>query len=186
MIIIKILTIVIILFIINYIIKKKKNILKKKKEKLIKINNADRIIKHIDILNILYSIEGYYYYNQQAYIDLIKYLENFLEIVDLCYIDQHYSTNLYVNLRDLKKLIMNTLVSFEIKLPQEYNIKDVITDMCDVLDKHMHEVYLIHENYIKSKGMDYTVNLIIPNRPEGYNIDNNILEPSKKLYFNSF
>ena len=184
--IIKILTLLIVLFTINYIIKKKKNVLKKKKEKLIKINNAYRIIKHEDILNILYSIEGYYYYNQQAYIDLIKYLENFLEIVDLCYIDEHYSTNLYPNLRDLKKLIMNTLLSFEIKLPQEYNVKDVIQDMCAVLDKHMHEVYIIHENYIKRKGMDYTVNIIIPNRPDGYNIDNNILEPTKKLYFNKF
>ena len=184
--IIKILTLLIILFTINYIIKKKKNVLKKKKEKLIRINNADRIIEHEDILNILYSIEGYYYYNQQAYIDLIKYLENFLEIVDLCNIDEHYSTNLYPNLRDLKKLIMNTLLSFEIKLPQEYNVKDVIQDMCSVLDKHMHEVYMIHENYIKQKGMDYTVNIIIPNRPDGYNIDNNILEPTKKLYFNKF
>jgi hypothetical protein len=184
--IIKILTLFIILFTINYIIKKKKNVLKKKKEKLIRINNAERIIEHVDILNILYSIEGYYYYNQQAYIDLIKYLENFLEIVDLCNIDEHYSTNLYPNLRDLKKLIINTLLSFEIKLPQEYNVKDVIDDMCNILDKHMHEVYIIHENYIKSKGMDYTVNLIIPNRPDGYNIDTNILEPSKKLYFNKF
>jgi len=184
--IIKILTLLIILFTINYIIKKKKNILKKKKQKLIKINNANRIIEHEDVLNILYSIEGYYYYNQQAYIDLIKYLENFLEIVDLCYIDEHYSTNLYPNLRDLKKLIMNSLISFEIKLPKEYNVKDVINDMCSTLDKYMHEVYLIHENYIKNKGMDYTVNIIIPNRPDGYNIDNNILEPHKKLHFNVF
>ncbi len=81
---------------------------------------------------------------------------------------------------------MNTLISFEIKLPQEYNVKDVINDMCNVLDKHLHEVYLIHENYIKSKGMDYTVNIIIPNRPDGYNIDKNILEPNKRLYFNVF
>jgi hypothetical protein len=184
--IIKILTLLIILFIINYIIKKKKSILKKKKEKLIKINNAERIIEHTDILNILYSIEGYYYYNQQAYIDLIKYLENFLEIVDLCYIDEHYSTNLYQNLRDLKKVIMNTLVSFEIKLPQEYNVRDVINDMCSTLDKYLDKVYLIHENYIKKNGMDYTINLIIPKRPDGYNIDKNILEPNKKLYFNVF
>jgi hypothetical protein len=184
--IIKILTLLIILFAINYIITNKKNILEKKKEKLIKINNADRITEHEDVLNILYSIEGYYYYNQQAYIDLIKYLENFLEIVDLCNIDDHYSTRLYPNLQDLKKLIMNTIISFEIKLPQEYNLKDVIVDMCDVLDKHLHEVYLIHENYIKTKGMDYSVNIIIPNRPDGYNVDNNILEPSKRLYFNTF
>jgi hypothetical protein len=184
--IIKILTLLIILFIVNYIIKKNKTILKKKKQKLIKMNNADRIIKHEDVLNILYSIEGYYYYNQQAYTDLIKYLENFLEIIDLCHIEEHYSTNLYPNLRDLKKLIMNTLISFEIKLPQEYNVQDVIVDMCNVLDKYLHQVYLIHENYIKNKGMDHTVNIIIPNRPDGYNIDTNILEPNKKLHFNVF
>jgi hypothetical protein len=81
---------------------------------------------------------------------------------------------------------MNTLISFEIKLPKEYNVKDVINDMCNALDKHLHEVYIIHENYIKRNGMDYTINIIIPNRPDGYNIDKNILEPSKTLNFNVF
>ncbi len=184
MIIIKIITVVIIFFIIFYYLNKKKQKLNNRKTKLVKLNNADRILDDKNLLDIIYSIEGYYYYNQQAFGELIKYLESFLEIIELIRIDDHYSTNLYGNLRDLKKLIINTLISIEIKLPPEYNINDVVNDMQQILDKYIDEVYLIHENYIKRKGMDHTVKIIKRNDLDGYNGDNSIFEPNKKLLFN--
>ncbi len=184
MILIKIITVIIIFAIIKYILDKKKYALNKKKVKLVKLNNANKILDYKDILDIIYSIEGYYYHNQQGFIELINYLETFLEIIELIKIDPHYSTNLYANLRDLKKNILNTLISIEIKLPIEYNINDVVNDMNDILDKYINEIYLIHENYIKEKGMDYTVKIIKRNDLDGYNVDDNILEPNKKLLFN--
>jgi hypothetical protein len=184
MILIKLITVAIIFFIIFYYLNKKKQKLTNRKTKLVKLNNADRILNDKNILNIVYSIEGYYYYNQQAFAELISYLESFLEIIELIKIDDHYSTNLYANLRDLKKLIINALVSIEIKLPTEYNINDVVNDIQEVLDTYIDEVYLIHENYVKRKGMDYTVKIIKRNDLDGYNADNSIFEPNKKLLFN--
>jgi len=184
MIIIKIITLIILLFIIKYIIDKRQEILNNKKEKLVSRNKVKRILKHKNLLDIIYSIEGYYYYNQEAYIELLKHIENFLEIIDLCYIDPHYSTNLYYNLLDLKKLILNCLLSFELKLPIEYNVNDVILDLTEILDEYLKDIYILHEKYIKENGMDYTIKLIFQNYPDGYNIDDNLLEKGKKLYFN--
>lgn len=184
MITIKIITLIVIIFIINYIINKKKEILVKKKQNIVKINNGNRILNEKDILDIVYNIEGYYYYNQEAFIDMIKYLENFLEMIELCNIDPHYSNKLYYNLLDLKKLILNTLISFEIKLPIEYNVTDVVNDMKEVLDKYLNDIYISHENYIKENGIDNSIKLIIPRELDAYNNDYNIFEPNKKLYFN--
>ena len=61
---IKIITLIVIIFIINYVLNKKKDILVKKKQRIVKINNGDRILNEKDILDIVYNIEGYYYYNQ--------------------------------------------------------------------------------------------------------------------------
>jgi hypothetical protein len=36
------------------------------------MNNANRILNDKNLLDIIYSIEGYYYYNQQAFIELIN------------------------------------------------------------------------------------------------------------------
>jgi len=163
---------------------KKKDILKKKKQNISKNNNGKRILENKEILDIIFNIENYYYYNQQAFIELIKYLENFLEIIELINIDPQYSSSLYDNLKDLKKLIINTIISFEIRLPNEFNINDVIDDMTNILDKQLQDVYDIHEKYIKENGMNYKIKLIVPNMLDGYNVDDNLLEPKKKLLFN--
>lgn len=145
----KILILLIIIYIINYYIQKKKEIIDKKKQKLVRINGGKRVIQNNDFFEILFKIEEYYDFNQQAYLDLLKYTELFLEIVDIIKIDPHYSTSLYGNLRDIKLEIINTLISFEINLPNEFNINDVINDYCLILDKYLNEIYEIHENFIK-------------------------------------
>jgi hypothetical protein len=187
MIVIKIITLILIIYIINYIVNKKKEILLKNKQKLVNLinsGNTKRIFEHKDILDIIYSIEGYYYYNQRAYIEMINYIEDFLEIIDLIKIDNHIATNFIDNLLDLKTCILNCLLSFELILPYEYNVKDVLTDLNNVLEKYISEVYLIHEKYIKQNGMEHTIKLYTKSIKNGYNIDVNIFEPKTKLLFN--
>lgn len=184
MILLKLLTLAVIIFIIRYVFIKKTEILDIKKKKLVNLNRANRLLKHKNILDIVYSIEGYYYYNQEAFIEMIDNIEAFLEIIELIRVDNHYSTKLYDNLNDIKKEILNNILSFELLLPKEYNVSVVIDDMCNVLDTYLDEVYLLHENYIKNNKMDYTVKIYIPKDQDGYNIDYNILEPNKRLLFN--
>ncbi len=185
MIILKLLLLFIILYAINYFMKKKTS----KKIRYIETDNHKRIQKYQDFSDILFNIEGFYYYNPQAYIDLLKYTDLFLEIYELIKIDNHYSTTLYDNLHDLKYEIVNTLISFEITLPKEYNLDDIITDYSSIMDKYMYSVYEIHENYIKKNGMDYTIKLIDNSshiHPEGYNTSKNILDPKNKNYFSRY
>jgi len=186
MILIKLLALIIIIYIINYVLEKKKEIIYDKKHKLIKINKKNKIINYKDIFDILFNIEGYYYYNQQAYLDLLKHTETFLEIYEIIKIDNSYATNLNDNLVDLKKEIINTLISFEISLPSEYNLTDIINDYSKTLDKYLYEVYLLHEDYIKKNGMNYTLNLInnvTHKHPVPYNNDDNIIDPKRHTYF---
>ena len=56
--------------------------------------------------------------------------------------------------------------------------------MTNILDKQLQDVYDIHEKYIKENGMNYKIKLIVPNMLDGYNVDDNLLEPKKKLLFN--
>ena len=186
MLLIKLLALIIIIYLIDYVLKKKKEKIDEKKHKLIKINKKNKIINYKDIFDILFNIEGYYYYNHQAYLDLLKHTETFLEIYELIKIDNHYATNLNDNLVDLKKEIMNTLISFEISLPSEYNLTDIINDYSKTLDKYLYEVYLLHEDYIKKNGIDYTIKLIkdvTHEHPVPYNNDHNIVDPTRHTYF---
>jgi len=186
MLLIKLIALIIIIYLIDYVLKKKKEKIDEKKHKLIKINKKNKIINYKDIFDILFNIEGYYYYNHQAYLDLLKHTETFLEIYELIKIDNHYATNLNDNLVDLKKEIMNTLISFEISLPSEYNLTDIINDYSKTLDKYLYEVYLLHEDYIKKNGIDYTIKLIhdvTHEHPVPYNNDHNIVDPTRHTYF---
>jgi len=184
--IIKIAVLLVVMYFINYCINRKKITNNNKKQNLLKIHSAKRILDDEEIYNLLHGIENYYYYNQQAYIDLIKYIELFLEIVHVISIDPQFSTNLYGNLSELKIEIMNTLISFEILLPNNYNMNNIVDNLNTILDSYLREIYEIHEEYIKSNGMNYTMKLIDSTNIYAFNIDKNILDPKKNIYFNRF
>jgi hypothetical protein len=174
-----------IIYLIFFYTNKKKEIIENKKNNTIRINGG-RIKDNKEFLDILFDIEGLYHYNQQAYLDILKYTELFLEIIDIINIDNKYSTYLYKNLVDIKREILDTLISIEISLPNEYNINDVIQDFCKILDKYLYNIYEIHETYIKENGINYTMNLINLNEPYAYNFDKSIVDYKRNTYFNRF
>ena len=86
---------------------------------------------------------------------------------------------------DDKKYILNSLMSVSINIPYEYNLTDVIRDMEDILNKYLHNVYEIYKKYIDENGYDYNTKMIYEKQqPDAFNIDDNIIEPGKKLLFN--
>jgi len=182
--IIRLILLILIIFAISYYYQRNDEYIKKRKTNLTKIDKIKRINSDDRILNIIYSIQGYYHYNQEAFIELIKNIEIFLELFELINIDIRYISLLYSNMCDRKKNIINTLVSFRIRLPIEYNADEVIHDMKYILDDYLKKVYEIHTEYIKNNGINIDTKLIIPNELDGYNIDTNPIMPKEKLLFN--
>ncbi len=135
-----------------------------------------------DIYDIINNLSSYYDYNQQAYLDLLKNVDLFLELIEFIKVNPQGSGDLYENLRDLKNEVLNIFVSFEISLPGEYN-SDAYNELNKIMNDELHNIYQIHESYIKDNGMNYTVKLINLNSPPGYNSDKNILDPKNNSYF---
>ena len=180
---VKLIILIFILYIINYIVSKNNKKLLDDKLTYIE-SNKNRIQKYEDVSNILF-IPEIKYYNPQAYNDCVEYIDAFLETYEIIKIDPSKASYLYDNMIDDKKYILNSLISVSIRIPDEYNLSDVIQDMETILDKYILEVYYIYKDYIDKNGYDYTTKLIYKSHhPEAYNIDDNIAEPGKKLLFN--
>jgi hypothetical protein len=182
--IIRLILLILIIYGIYYYFQRRDEYIKKRKLNLIKLNKTKRINTDDRIVNIIYSIQGYYHYNQEAFEELIKNIEIFLELFELINIDIRYISLLYSNMNDRKKNIINTLISFRIRLPIEYNVDDVIVDMKTILDDYLEKVYILHTNYIKENGININTKLIILNDYDGYNIDTSPIMPKEKLLFN--
>jgi hypothetical protein len=170
--------------------KKRNEILYKKKTNILRNKNIDNIKSDKNLINILYSIEEYYYYNEQAYNEFIENLELFLKFFNFVTIDNSLGGQLYRNLLDYKKLIINCLISMSIKLPPEYNLQEVIQNIESILDDYLYKTKNIYEEYLKKNGIDHTTKLIILKDIEPYNENYNIFHKNKQhrenkyLYFN--
>ena len=179
----KIIILICILYVINYIFTKKQK--KIEDEKLTYIETGKkRIEKYKDISDILFLPEVKYF-NPEAYNDCVEYIDAFLELYEIIQIDHSKASYLYYNMIDDKKYILNSLMSVSINIPYEYNLTDVIRDMEDILNKYLHNVYEIYKKYIDENGYDYNTKMIYEKQqPDAFNIDDNIIEPGKKLLFN--
>jgi hypothetical protein len=184
-IIIRIILLVIFIFFLKHYINKNNTYINDRKKNFLRVEDEhiDRIIQDQELFDLVYCPE-LKYYNPQAYYEILDYLQAFLEIFELIKIDPHRSSDLYQSMEDNRKYIINSLISMSIRLPIEYNIKK-FTDMFDnKLKEYLLEAYNIHENYLRDNGFDCTTKLIFKNHPSGYNLDDNFIEPGKKLLFN--
>ena len=179
----KIFILIFILYVINYTISKKENKIKDNETIYIE-SNKERIQNYKDIVDILFLPE-IKYYNPEAYNDCIEYIDAFLETYEIIKIDPSKASYLYDNMIDDKKYILNSLMSVSLRIPYEYNLTDVINDMENILNKYLSDVYNIYIKHIDENGYNCTTKLIykIP-QPDAFNIDDNIVEPGKKLLFN--
>ena len=179
---IQIILLIIIIIFLKYQYDKRKTYINDKKIKLVN-KKMNRVQNNKPIFDIVFSPE-YKYYNPETYIELIDYLESFLEIIELIKIDPSKTGDLYQNLLDNKRYIINLLLSTSIRLPSEFNIIDVTNNMDEILQTHLKDVDKIYEDYLRENGLNHTTKLILLNEPSGYNFDDNIVEPGKKLLFN--
>ena len=170
--------------------KKSNEMLYTRKTNILRNKNIENIKNDKNLINILYSIEEYYYYNEQAYNEFIENLELFLKFFNFVTIDNSLGGQLYRNLLDYKKLIINSLISMSIKLPPEYNLQEVIQNIESILDDYLYKTKNMYEEYLKKNGIDHTTKLIILKDIEPYNENYNLFHKNKQhienkyLYFN--
>jgi hypothetical protein len=135
-----------------------------------KINNTDNDFRelnkdeHNKITKFLLKIQLYYYYNEEAYEEMVEEIENFLVLYRSVYIDNSYGGKFYDIMNDKKSLILNNLRSINIKIPKEYNLEDALNDLEMLLDEYLDKVYYLYQNYIQKNGYTYDTKLI--NRKE--------------------
>ena len=183
--IIQVILMIIFLYLLNYFISRNTQILNNRKTDFMRLNDdrLERISHNQKLLDLIYCPE-YKYYNPEAYQEIIDYLDAFLELFELIQIDPSRSSDLYQSMVDNKKYIINSLISMSIRLPVEYDIKKFTDEFDKELQKYLIEANNIHEEYLKNNGFDCRTKLIFLNHPDAYNLDDNFVEPGKKLLFN--
>jgi hypothetical protein len=135
-----------------------------------KINNTDNDFRelkkeeHNKLTKFLLKIQLFYYYNEEAYEEIVEELENFVTLYRSVCIDNSYGARFYDIMNDKKSLILNNLRSINIKLPKEYNLTDALNDLEILLDEYLDKVYYLYQNYIQKNGYTYNTKLI--NRKE--------------------
>jgi hypothetical protein len=163
--------IIIIIFIYSYHLYNKDISVKSKpvsyKDVLIpKITNGQNEFMEIQkpenniITKFLLKIQIYYFYNEEAYEEMVEELENFLILFRSVNIDNSYGGVFYDLMIDKKRLILNNLRSIGIKMPDEYKLNSALNDLENILNQYLDKVYFSYQNYLQKNGYDYTTKMI--------------------------
>ena len=115
------------------------------------------------VTKFLLKIQLYYYYNEEAYEEMVEELENFLVLFRSINIDNSYGGVFYDLMVDKKRSILNNLRSIGIKIPDEYNLKTALNDLEAILDDYLDKAYNLYKNYIQKNGYDHTTKMIDKN-----------------------
>jgi hypothetical protein len=115
------------------------------------------------ISKFLLKIQLYYYYNEEAYEEMVEELENYLVLFRSINIDNSYGGIFYDLMVDKKRSILNNLRSIGIKIQDEYNLNTALNDLEQILNDYLDKSYYLYKNYIQKNGYDYTTKIIDKN-----------------------
>lgn len=118
------------------------------------------------ILNFLFLNQEFYYYNPQNWINMIKFIDKFLEIYNDITIDISKAGILYNSMKDLRDNAINELIGIKINAPDNkkvlIKINDSINELEKILNKYLYDVYIKNEIHIKNEGFNNHTVLINP------------------------
>jgi len=115
-----------------------------------------------EIVDFLFYIQDLYFYNQQAYSDMVHSLDDFNRIYELSIINiQRAGVNISL-LRELKRNIINSLHSIILKTPVNKTlyekINNSIVKLNTLLQHHIDEIIKINNDYNNKIG--YSINTV--------------------------
>jgi|688.fasta_scaffold192053_3 hypothetical protein len=166
------------IIIINIILKQKIDTDENRREDLkTKISvikpKLNTLQKRDDIVDYLFSIQELYYYNPQAYSEMVQLLEDFYRLEDLVSIGELNFGLYYDLLQDKKRLILNNLQSLIILTPEDKRIDLKLEMACDILEdklnKTLDKVYYMYKENIHKNGYNTDIKLLSPLSPDGSN-----------------
>lgn len=117
--------------------------------------------------NFLFLNQEFYYYNPQAWIELITHIDKFLEIYNDITIDISKAGILYNSMKDLRDKSVESLVSIKISCPDKRTVIEKINisinELERIMNKYLFDVYVKNEINIKNNGYDNHTVIINPN-----------------------
>ena len=144
---------------INYT---KKKIIDQKKNKLIVSNK--KLFTNKKIINFLYSIQEFYFYNPQVYNDFIDSLEKFIILYNETKVK---NINIGINfnlMEDKKNIIIKNLESLIFRLDSHKEISKKLYKSINVLEEFLtdilNEIYYLYKKDIYDNGINNRTQLI--------------------------
>ncbi len=137
-----------------------------------------------DIVDFLFSIQDLYYHNPKTYIEMVKSIDDFLEIAGESKIDKYYSGAEVQTLIMKKRDALNELAYIGTNLPSSKILDDkmhkAIERLEEILNERINIAYKEHEEHIYKNGYNNQTS-ILHTGPLPKNMYDDILEPNLRI-----
>lgn len=148
---------------LNKNIEEKKGIIKPRTE---------YIEKDPDLVDYVFSIQEFYEYNPQAYIELLQSIEKFMSIYEYIQYDKTTAGVEYNSLKSQKYIATEALRSIIIKCPDNRKVIEKINKsierLNEILNRYIYEVRELNKKNIEEEGFNNRT-VIISKLNEPYN-----------------
>jgi hypothetical protein len=125
-----------------------------------------RSMKYKDIVNYLYSIQDFYKYNPEAYIEFINNIDYFFLIYDDVQYENSAAGVNYNMMIEHKKNALNALQSIIFKLPRNVKYDRKLNNaqymLNIILDKYCEDIKKVYDNYVYTNGYTNKTVLLDP------------------------
>jgi len=115
-----------------------------------------RIQNYQDLTDFIFSVQDFYIYNPQAFIELIESLDTFLDVYESVMIDETLAGDLYSIAEEYKLKTLNSLHSFIITLPSSKKLTNKFDNSIkiyeELLNNYLYQIYEKNKKYIEKDG----------------------------------
>jgi len=155
-------------------------------------DNANiHILNNKELISLLFSIKDIYYYNPDAYTEMMVALNNFTEIYEIIQEDKSLAGIYFDHMNTYKKQSLNALHSLIISVDNKDIIKKIntATNVLEyILLDYLNDVYHTNSENIHKKGYTTQTKIINlgPNPINSYSLDSNKDNIISKYSYNIF
>lgn len=146
------------------------------KQKLDSLIPKPEVDNNGSVIDFLFSIQDFYVYNPQSYINMVKSLDRFFELSNEAKDDNSLAGINFVIMKDEKRNALNSLMEISFKLypmPQyDEKLRNAITDLSTILNGKIKEIYDVHKNYLYYHGLSIQTSVIDSHEIPAYNTYN--------------